>query len=555
METNDTLLLLLSIGGDEMGLLKKYLLLLYHLSVRGYLDKALSVAILPDDSIRDKVKDDVSTSLFRCCPLTRRKRNIVDSIIQKYEKDYIDPRNFLKTGQYPPARNFEFAKQSIRSHINSGNFNLFLIEVDGDGVKFVNDTWDHQNGNVYLSKTWTCINIAIENVQAYINAYYRGTCAHLRIEDEVDIFPIAKSGDEFSIVGVAKKGGRINLSESYFPATANSSEAAALRIDELLKLELHDQMFLMDCSDFADREAMIIAFADSEMDLAKDCIEKIINAKSKIDHFFVGFAERFKVDLLAQNFNEAKLGLIDAVTEHQTAIIEKVAREYSDYDFFASASCGSLVMNPDFFNLQRSLEYLADKLQKEQSISRFEAFRRAQEIIGTPMEWREKEIFQKKIEYFMRTNEISLEFATFKALFDLFLKQTDWNMSADKTIFKEQMRLAGNLENAKKIDVKKCRNLFLHIKALSRSNEQKAQLVLNKKLEDQNTGFRQVIDDQDKRLSSAMAEIDKLNFLLNVVCNHVAKGWDELQTADQVTKETLIGVFEKVQTEIGKSCQ
>jgi len=547
-----------------MNHLRKYLSLLRTLTVGGYLNKALSVAILPNEIIRDKVTGDIGASLRFWCPLTKRKRNIVDSIIEKYEKDYIDPRNFLRTGQYSPARNFEFAKQFIRSHINKGNFNIFLIEGDGDGVKFVNDTWDHQNGNVYLRKTWACINIAIENVQKHINAFYKSQGSSLRLEDEVDIFPIAKSGDEFSIVGAVKNGGKINLSESYFPVTPTSSEAGTLRIDDLLKLEFYDQMFLMDCSDFADEETMIKAFADSEMDLAKDSIEKITNAKSKLDLSIAGFAKRFDIDLALLSLNEVKLKLIDAIATHETAVIEKVATEYSEYTFFASASCGSLVLNADFFNLQRSLKYLAENLQKEQSVTRSEAYRRAREIIGMPMVWREKEIFQKKIEYFVRTGETTLESATLKALFDLFLKQTDWNMLADKTIFKEHMRLAGNMENSGLVDGKKCRNLFLHIKALSRSKEQREQLVLNKKLEDRNIGLQQVVGEQDRRLSSATeevarlnTEIAKLNLLLNAVCEHVTRGWDELHETDRITlsaQGTLIGVFEKVHQVIGEKC-
>lgn len=540
-----------------MRLLRKYLSLLGSLTVGGYLKEALRVAILPDNTVREKVTNDIGTALYPWCPLTKRKKSIVDSLIEKYEKDYIDPRSFLRSGPYSPARNFEFAKQFIRSHVNQGNFNLFLIEGDGDGVKFVNDTWDHQNGNLYLSKTWTCINVAIKNVQEHVNAYYEGKGIQLRLEDEVDIFPIAKSGDEFSIVGAAKNGRRINLSECYFPVTPNSSEAGMLRIDDLLKLEFYDQMFLMDCSDFADEETMIISFADSEMDLAKDAIEKITNAKSKLDPFVAGFAKRFNVDLGSLSFTDVKVKLIDAIVAHETAVIEKVAAEYSEYNFFASASCGSLIMNDDFFNLQRSFDYLADKLQKEQFVSRSEARRRAQEIIGMPMEWREKEIFQKKIEYFIRTDEISPELATLKALFDLFLKQIDRNMSIDKTVFKEQMRLAGNLENFEKVDVRRCRNLFLHVKALSRSKEQKEQLVLNKKLEDKNTGLEQVVSEQAKRLVLAKVEIDKLNFLLNVVCDHVTKGWCELQRADQIAVSAngaLIGIFEKVHAVISENC-
>lgn len=214
-----------------------------------------------------------------------------------------------------------------------------------------------------------------QNMQKTIKDFYN---IYPEIKDEIDIIITTEGGDEFGFLIEGKKNGKTKVNEENFSLDRN-------------------------------------------------------NKKGKMD------LGNMIVDLFNDNLGDIDYEEFITNKDITRGLSEEEAREYKDYEFFASASAG--VANMENINWDTNEEF--------------------------------KKIYKRNIEI----EEYSEEDAMRKAKFDVFWKEADFLMFREKKEFKNQLRNLNGIVGGEK--------LSQHIKVLSRNEEHEKLEIKFKELKKQ----------------------------------------------------------------------
>ncbi|MEA2065452.1 MAG: diguanylate cyclase [Patescibacteria group bacterium] len=176
--------------------------------------------------------------------LTKERKGIIDDVIMRYKKDYIDSRDIFTNND---VKNQNFARHRIIELIKNGNENFTRVFIDIEGLKTVNDIVSHRKGDVYLSEIY-------KKMQKTVREFYN---IYPALKDEISITITAESGDEFGFLIEGKKDGGTRVSQKDFSLTGADNKKSKMDLGNLIVNLFNDNLSDIDCDKFITKKNII----------------------------------------------------------------------------------------------------------------------------------------------------------------------------------------------------------------------------------------------------------------------------------------------------------
>ncbi len=393
-----------------------------------------------------------------------KTKEIIEEYIRLKEGQYIDQRAVFKEKE---VVNKSYIKEIIKNSFFEGNKNVMKISIDVEGLKTVNDIMGHEAGDIYLVRVHEEIEKTIEEIKE----------ANKEICEELDFVISTEGGDEFGILVIGKKDGRVDLANQEFKQSAKDKNGQIL--DRALNGRLNDNLNDIDTEkegilDIKKVDERFKKIHEIRFQKTLQKIEENLKDKKKYEKI----AQRNKEELLRRidktsleevSAEEGKRMLFKIIKESlekkQKQKLSEIDERFAEYEFFASASSGESIMS--------------ELLEETEN----------------------QELVEKKIKELLANGVLENEARVLSEM-DLFLRSADNRMNSEKDLFKLEARQAVRLGDKKKKDnlYKEGRKLSTHMLVISRSDEQMELLLEN---EDMN-GKIEELNEKIKELKEAL---------------------------------------------------